>query len=137
MNDNIDIGDLTMTTSWSNIINSVKQHNKEDNIKTINSNLFDDFDICSDTEIDDEDLQEKFLNIVNKMKESNCKLPESFELFYTIKKISDEDNTIIKITPSLTEQNAKNICKTDSNTSITPSRSTYKVASYETIYEFN
>ena len=137
MNDNIDIGDLTMTTSWSNIINSVKQHNKEDNIKTINSNLFDDFDICSDTEIDDEDLQEKFLNIVNKMKESNCKLPESFELFHTIKKISDEDNTIIKITPSLTEQNAKNICKTDSNTSITPSRSTYKVASYETIYEFN
>lgn len=53
-----------------------------------------------------ENLQQQFLNIVEKMIENNVELPANFKLYYDIQEYNDKEATEITISPYLTKHNA-------------------------------
>ena len=55
-------------------------------------------------------LQKQFLKIIKKMNDTDCDIPDNFELFYCIKKHHDRSGTAIHIKPYLTKQKAKQNC---------------------------
>jgi hypothetical protein len=63
------------------------------------------------------ELQEKFLAICQEMVDSKVDLPESFELFYTIKHDRDRYGTALTIIPYLTKEEALENCKESSESS--------------------
>ncbi len=56
------------------------------------------------------ELQQNFMRIVNKMIESNCELPEEFELFYKLEETLDRYGSHIIIEPYLTKEKAVEAC---------------------------
>ena len=55
-------------------------------------------------------LQEKLLEIVEQMRQTNCPLPDELQLVYCVTKTWDREGTAIHIDPHLTKEQAKDAC---------------------------
>ena len=53
------------------------------------------------------ELQNEFLEVVEKMKMQNVEFPNEFKLYYVVMQHNDRKGTIIKVTPYLTEEHAE------------------------------
>lgn len=56
------------------------------------------------------ELQQNFMEIVNKMVGSKCDLPDEFQLFYKLQVINDRYGNHIMIAPYLTREKALDAC---------------------------
>lgn len=54
----------------------------------------------------DNELQQKFIQLVETMKKEKCELPNEFELYYLICEVKDRRGHGITITPYLSEEDA-------------------------------
>jgi hypothetical protein len=116
--DDINMTNISMSTSWTKIIDSISKTKSVNIVNIVNES--DNESTVSEIEEDDDILKEQFMEIVNKMKFNDCKLPEEFELFYTIEQIKIKNELSLKITPALTNSKTK---------------TTNNIMMYETIYK--